>query len=391
MSFVQTRAVGYLLVASVLMTIADPGPAKAQVTKDGVSIDKRLAAFFSPPPELANDFGKYRSPLKFADGSPVRSEEEWRKKREEILKTWHGMMGKWPEVIEKPKLEYLERENRETFVQHHIRLEVAPGKTTEDAYLLLPEGKEKCPAVVVVFYDAKTGIGRGKTQRCDFALQLARRGFVTLSLGSPPASYYPSKEKAQLQPLSYHAYVAANCYRALAGLPQVDPRRIGVMGHSYGGKWAMFAACLYEKFACGVCSDPGIVFDEKRGNVNYWEPWYLGHEPGRERKPGIPKEKNPRTGAYERLMAAGHDLHELHALMAPRPFLVSGGSEDPPERWRALNHTIAVNKLLGYENRVAMTNRKGHSPTEESNEQIYLFFEQVLKSRERRVESPEPN
>ncbi len=26
-----------------------------------------------------------------------------------------------------------------------------------------------------------------------------------------------------------------------------------------------------------------------------------------------------------------------------------------------------------------MTNRKGHSPTEESNEQIYLFFEHFLK------------
>jgi hypothetical protein len=71
-------------------------------------------------------------------------------------------------------------------------------------------------------------------------------------------------------------------------------------------------------------------------------------------------------------------LHELHALMAPRPFLVSGGSEDHPQRWKALNHAIAVNRLLGYENRVAMSNRKGHSPTPESNEQIYLFFEQAL-------------
>jgi hypothetical protein len=65
--------------------------------------------------------------------------------------------------------------------------------------------------------------------------------------------------------------------------------------------------------------------------------------------------------------------------MAPRPFLVSGGSEDPPERWKALNHTIAVNTLLGYSNRVAMTSRKGHTPTLESNEQIYLFFEHFLK------------
>ena len=44
-----------------------------------------------------------------------------------------------------------------------------------------------------------------------------------------------------------------------------------------------------------------------------------------------------------------------------------------------LNHAIAVNRLLGYENRVAMTNRRGHSPTEESNEQLYLFFEHFLK------------
>ena len=47
------------------------------------------------------------------------------------------------------------------------------------------------------------------------------------------------------------------------------------------------------------------------------------------------------------MIAEGRDLHELHALMAPRPFLVSGGSEDQPERWKALNHAIAVNRLLG--------------------------------------------
>jgi hypothetical protein len=65
--------------------------------------------------------------------------------------------------------------------------------------------------------------------------------------------------------------------------------------------------------------------------------------------------------------------------MAPRPFLVSGGSEDFKARWTALNHAIAVNKLLGYDNRVALTNRPDHSPTEESNGQIYAFFEWWLK------------
>jgi pimeloyl-ACP methyl ester carboxylesterase len=165
----------------------------------------------------------------------------------------------------------------------------------------------------------------------------------------------------------------------MARMPVIDPDRIGVMGHSYGGKWALFASCLYDPFACGVWSDPGIVFDESRPNVNYWEPWYLGWEPDRTRPRGVITEESPRTGAYDRLIREGHDLHELHVLMAPRPFLVSGGSEDPPDRWRALNHAVAVNQLLGYDHRVAMTNRAGHRPTEESNEQIFDFLEFVLK------------
>jgi mannose/cellobiose epimerase-like protein (N-acyl-D-glucosamine 2-epimerase family) len=368
------RQQGLWLTASFLFVVVS----RSSLAED---TDKRLAPFFRPPAELAGELGSYRSPLKFADGLPVKNPDDWNKRRQEILRTWHESMGAWPPLLAKPKIEYLQKERRDNLTQHHIRLDIAPDRTTDDAYLLVPDGKGPFPAVLVVFYDAATGIGRGKRgPNRDFAYQLARRGFVTLSLGSAPATFYPNKLKAQLQPLSFHAYVAANCHTALANLPQVDAQRIGVMGHSYGGKWAMFASCLYDKFACGVWSDPGIVFDEKRSNVNYWEPWYLGYEPGRERKPGIPSESNPRTGVYKKLIAAGHDLHELHALMAPRPFLVSGGAEDQPERWKALNHTIAVNELLGCKDRVAMTNRKGHEPTAQSNEQIYLFLDQVLKA-----------
>lgn len=141
----------------------------------------------------------------------------------------------------------------------------------------------------------------------------------------------------------------------------------------------MFAACFYEKFAAGVWSDPGIVFDDTRPNINYWEPWYLGADPHHTRTPGLPSVENPRTGAYKRIVEAGLDLHEVHALMAPRPFMVSGGAEDPPHRWQALNRVNEVYQLLGATNRVAMSHRPKHEPTEESNEQIYRFLEYFLK------------
>jgi len=120
--------------------------------------------------------------------------------------------------------------------------------------------------------------------------------------------------------------------------------------------------------------------------VNYWDVWYLGFELGAladPKNPGpfrkLPSEGQARTGAYKSLVEGGHDLVELHALMAPRPFLVSGGTADMLERWPALNHAIAVNRLLGYEDRVAMTNRKEHGPAAADNEQVYRFFEWWLK------------
>jgi dienelactone hydrolase len=359
-------------------------------TANAADAPETIRAFFTPPPQFAGDYGNYRSPLKFNDGTPVKTPTDWQKRRQEILATWRGLMGAWPPLIEKPEVQYLEQTHRDNFTQHKVTVEIAPGRQTVPGYLLIPDAapsiRNRFPAVLVVFYDAETGIGLGKEGR-DFGYRLAKRGFVVLSIGTPEFAslkppykplYGTAEGQPPLQPLSALAYVAANCHTALANMSNVDPARIGIVGHSYGGKWAMFASCLYEKFACAVWSDPGIVFDESRPNINYWEPWYLGWDAGKQREPGVPSDANPRTGPYKMMIETGRDLHELHALMAPRPFLVSGGAEDPPKRWKALNHTIAVNALLGYTNRVAMTNRDTHDPTPQSNEQLYAFFEHVL-------------
>jgi hypothetical protein len=357
-------------VAPIPNVVASP-PAHS---REGV-----IKPFFRPPAEFAGQLGSYRSPLRFNNGTPVRSANDWQRRRAELLKQWHALMGPWPPLIEHPKVEVLSETRRDNFVQRRVLIEIAPGQTAE-GWLLVPEGKGPFPAALVVYYEPDTSIGVGEQKLRDFGRELARRGFVTLSIGTPGGNArQPDLGSAACQPLSFHAYVAANCWQALANLPRVDRTRIGVVGHSYGGKWALFAAALWERFACVAVSDPGIVFDETRPNVNYWEPWYLGANPGQpQRQPGVPTPENPRTGAYRVMVETGRDLHELHALIAPRPLLVSGGAEDPLERWVALNHAVAVNDLLGFTNRVAMTSREGHTPTEESNAQLYDFFEHFL-------------
>lgn len=348
---------------------------------------EKLAPFFTPPKAFEGEYGSFRSPLQFYDGHRVETAGDWIKRRKEILTRWHKLMGAWPPLLTEQEMKIIDSVQRDGFMQYRVRFRWTPAETTE-GYLLVPGGKGKRPAVITVYYEPETAVGMGKADHPhrDFACQLAKRGFVTLSLGTAAASeaqtfslYYPDIDHATVAPLSMLAYAAANAWYVLSKRPEVDSARIGIMGHSFGGKWAMFASCLFENFACAVWSDPGIVFDESRRDVNYWEPWYLGWHLRPWRKRGMITEQNPAKGLYPRLVAEGYNLHELHALMAPRPFLVSGGAEDTPERWTALNHTIKVNRLLGYQGRVGMTNRPTHSPTAASNKIAYLFFEYFLQ------------
>jgi dienelactone hydrolase len=393
------------LCSAFLLVVPAGLPASAA---DPVRPSPELAGFFQPPEKYRGDLGKYRSPLLFADGKPVKTADDWQRRRAEILTTWHKLMGPWPALIEKPRIDTVQTTRRGNITQHHLRIGIALDGEMVDALLLVPEGKGPFPAVLVVYYDAQTGVGLGTKDR-DYGWLLAQRGFVALSIGKPTSTVNfdepgkarggpylgPVGKPVKVQPLSALAYAAANAHTVLALWPGVRGDRIGIVGHSFGGKWALFASCLYDKFACAVWSDPGIVFDERDrrkenpgGSVNYWDVWYLGFELGEladPKKTGgfrkLPSEGQARTGSYKLLVEGGHDLTELHALMAPRPFLVSGGTADMVERWPALNHAIAVNRLLGCENRVAMTNRAGHSPTPEANEQVCRFFEWWLKDR----------
>jgi hypothetical protein len=48
------------------------------------------------------------------------------RRRQELLQTWHKIMGPWPEVIAKPKRDVLSSVRRDRLTQERVRLEIAP-------------------------------------------------------------------------------------------------------------------------------------------------------------------------------------------------------------------------------------------------------------------------
>src|SRR4051794_27079216 len=113
-----------IAVGAILIGIPSVGTLRA----DEDPAWKKLAPYFSPPPEYAGKMGDYRSPLLFDDGTPVKTPADWDRRRHEILDYWNKVMGAWPALIERPRMETLETAQRENFTQRKIRLETAKGQ-----------------------------------------------------------------------------------------------------------------------------------------------------------------------------------------------------------------------------------------------------------------------
>src|SRR5437899_4153094 len=102
-------------ILSSLFVFVAALPGAAAVRTDQCPPD--LAEFFAPPQQYRSDFGKFRSPLVFNDGTPVKTPADWRRRRSEILATWQKLMGPWPALIDKPRIEVLNSSRRENIVQ----------------------------------------------------------------------------------------------------------------------------------------------------------------------------------------------------------------------------------------------------------------------------------
>ena len=157
-----------------------------------------------------------------------------------------------------------------------------------------------------------------KTVYGEFAARLAERGFVVYAPQNPyifEEQYRYIQRRANPLKLSLFSFIRAQHQRTLewlAGLPFVDPARIGYYGLSYGGKTAMRVPPLLDRYAAVITSGDFGEYAGKMASINRPESFMftIEHE------------------MYEFDLANTYNYSDLANLIAPRPFMVERGHHD---------------------------------------------------------------
>jgi dienelactone hydrolase len=255
-------------------------------------------------------------------GHEIRTLQEWAEQRAHILGNMQKVMGPLPRTAEAaPEMLVLE----ETTLPRCIRKKItylAENRDRVPAYLFIPTTRSgKLAAVLCLHQTTRIGkaepAGLGGNPNLSYAAELAGLGYVTL------APDYPNFGEYTFDPYA-HGYTSAtmkgiwNHIRAvdlLVSLPEVDPHRIGVIGHSLGGHNALFAAAFDDRIAAVVSSCGFTSFAKyKGGDLTGWS--HRGYMPLISSVYGADPARMP------------FDFSGVLAAIAPRPVFINAPLRD---------------------------------------------------------------
>lgn len=336
-------------------------------------------------------------PLKFSDGRPVTSAEQWmQQRRPELLKLFaEQYYGKAPPVPDTVKSKVISLKE-DALYGKAIRKEIAvtlvdsPEPVVMTILLYLPKGAEKSPvfwglnfqgnqATVTdpdvqlnpnwmrnrnegwVVNNKSTEKSRGVNADSWPMELIVSRGYgvATAYYGDIDpdfddgfqngvhAGFHPPGQKPAADEWGSIAAWAWGLSRGLDVLqqePGVDPTKVAVIGHSRLGKTALWAGASDPRFAMIISNNSGCggaalncrQFGETLKLLFYVNPhWFCGN-----------------LMKYDgRELEVPVDMHELISLLAPRPVYVASASDDlpadPKGEFLSAKYADPVYRLLG--------------------------------------------
>jgi len=312
---------------------------------------------------------------------PVTSPDEWQVRRRHILLNFQKAAGPMPEQMFRtlPDLRVLGEEDLGDVVRKRVMF-YSEHTNLVQAYLIVPKKRAgRAPAALVPHQTTPRGkdepAGLGQDQNQAIALELARRGYVTL------APDYPGfgDDKTDAYAMGYASATMKgiwNHLRAvdlLASLAEVDPERIAAIGHSLGGHNSIFAA-LFDPRIKAVVTSCGFTSFKKyyQGDLTGWS--HKGYMP----RIASDYEKNPDKMPF--------DFTELLGALAPRPVFINAPVRDDNFEVSGVDDCVRaaepVYELLGAKGAIVVVHPDaGHSFPPEIRQQAYAFLDKALSKK----------
>ena len=289
-------------------------------------------------------------------------------------------MGKLPDPASLPPLapEVVE-ESRSAGIRRYRATFAAGAAERVPAYLLVPDPAPERPAPAVLALHQTTSIGKaepaglGGLSNLHYGAELARRGYVVLCPDYPSFGDYPHDFAADAWPSGTALGIVGHrrAVDLLVSRPEVDPGRIGAIGHSLGGHNTVFLAAFDERIRVAVSSCGWTLFaDYKGGNLAGWAgDRYM-----------------PRIRDVYALDPARmpFDFDGLIASIAPRAFLSVSPLDDDNFSARGVRKGMAsaarVYEVLGAkENLKAIYPDCGHDFPHAARLEAYAFLDRALR------------
>ena len=315
----------------------------------------------------------------------VETPEAWTHRRNHILDNMQMVMGPLPEMDRSmpPAYDVIEEEVFPQYRRQTIHYTV-DGWDKVPAFLFLPtrDGDEErlLPAALCLHPTSPIGkrvvAGEGERANRNYAVELAERGYVTLAPDYPGFGDYVDARKR----LYNEGYVSCtmkgivNHIRAidlLQSLPQVDPERIGCIGHSLGGHNTLFVSVFDSRVKVAVTSCGFTTFAKYMdGDLTGWT--HDGYMP----RIDSVYDKDPARMPF--------DFTEVVAAIAPRALFICAPVNDHNFEVSgvkdAVNAARPVFELFGAQEnlRAAYPDAEHDFPTE-TRHAAYAFMDVILK------------
>ena len=252
--------------------------------------------------------------------------------------------------------------------------------TAQRVMMVFPkEIHSPCPAVVIPFYFPEAMLGINPYRKDDLSryvdvdmmYHLVKRGYITISADAFHLTYYKSDRNrgdfTRWQEAAEHLLADHPNWTGMGKLvsdtkllidaleadERVDASRIGIAGHSLGGKMAMYTGCLDNRVKAILSSDPGILWDR----TNWRDIWYWGDK-------------------VDSLITQGMDHADLLGA-GQTPFCLLAGDFDNEESGQMM---LRAPGFLPEDARLKIINHAtGHRPPPAVLQEGYDFLDTYLK------------